>query len=74
MSIKSQKDYLFKKAAQKVLTDEMYQDIEDFTTSEKEKAEYEYPNNIKLSMQRVEHNGFRVILNNNGKEMNIVKQ
>lgn len=74
MSIKSQKDYLFKKAAQMVLTDEMYQDIEDFATSEKEKAEYEYPNNIKLSMQRVEHNGFRVILNNNGKEMNIVKQ
>lgn len=74
MSIKSQKDYLFKKAAQKVLTDEMYQDIEDFTTSEKEKAEYEYPNNKKLSMQRVEHNGFRVILNNNGKEMNIVKK
>lgn len=54
MSIKSQKDYLFKKSAQKLLTDEMYEDIEDFATSNKDKAEYEYPNNIKLVMTRVE--------------------
>lgn len=74
MSIKSQKDYLFKKSAQKLLTDEMYEDIEDFATSNKDKAEYEYPNNIKLVMTRVENNGFRTILIKDGKEMNIVKK
>ena len=73
MSIKSQKDYLFKKSAQKYLTDEMYEDIESFATSKKEKEEKEYPNNIKLIMTRVEHNGFRTIMIKDGKEMNIVK-
>lgn len=73
MSIKSQKDYLFKKSAIKLLTDEMYDDIENFATSNQEKEEKEYPNNIKLVMTRVEHNGFRTMLIHNGKEMNIVK-
>lgn len=73
MSIKSQKDYLFKKNAIKLLTDEMYEDIENFATSDKEKKEKEYPNDIKLVMTRVEHNGFKTILVHNSKEMNIVK-
>lgn len=73
MSIKSQKDYLFKKSAIKLLTDEMYEDIENFATSDKEKEEIEYPNNMKIIMTRVENNGFKTILVYNSKEMNIVK-
>lgn len=74
MSIKSQKEYLFKKAALRLLTDEMYEDIEGFADSDKEKAEFEYPNNIKIVMTRVENNGFKTILIKDGKEMNIVKK
>ena len=74
MSIKSQKDYLFKKSAQKFLTDEIYEDMEKFANSDKEKEEKEYPNNIKLIMTRVENNGFKTILIKDGKEMNIVKE
>lgn len=76
MSIKSQRDYLFKKSAIKLLTDEMYEDIENFATSNKEKEEIEYPNNIKIIMTRVDekHNGFKTILIHNGKEIDIVKK
>lgn len=74
MSIKSQKDYLFKKSAIKLLTDEMYEDIENFAISDKEKEEIEYPNNMKIIMTRVENNGFKTILVHNGKEIDIVKK
>jgi hypothetical protein len=74
LSIKSQREYLFKKAAIKLLTDEMYDDIENFSVSNKIKAEIEYQDNKKLVMTRVVPNGFKTILIYNGKEMNIVKQ
>ena len=74
MSIKSRKDYLFKKAALKFLTDEMYDDMDNFISSSKIKTENEYQNNFKLIMTRVKDNGYQFVLIHNGKEMNIVKQ